>query len=320
MATFMLQFHPIIQHWFDERYGTPTDIQKTAWPRIAERDHLLITAPTGSGKTLTAFLWTLNRFASGDLECGATRVIYISPLKALNNDIRKNLLEPLAVLRERFEASGERFPDVNVATRSGDTDAEARRQMLRNPPEILITTPESLNILLTSRGGSNLLHDIDTVILDEIHSVVDGKRGVYLMTAVERLAALSGEFQRIALSATVNPLERVADFVAGFRSTAGGYEKRQVDVLVSSAKKTYDIVTRYPESAANRGEDEKVWDYLAEDILPRIHQNQSTLVFVNSRALCEKLTYKLTTPQVGWSPGPIMVHCPAKSAPRWKPA
>lgn len=291
----MVQFHPIIQQWFDERYGSATDIQAMSWPRIAERDNLLITAPTGSGKTLTAFLWTLNRFAIGELETGATRVLYISPLKALNNDIRKNLLQPLKELNERFEAQGQVFPKVGVSVRSGDTQPEERRRMLRQPPEILITTPESLNIMLSSRGGLNILHDIDTVILDEIHAVVDSKRGVYLMSAIERLAALSGEFQRIALSATVNPLDTVANFVAGYRRDGETYTKRQVDVLVSQAKKTYDISIRYPEAAANRGEDEKIWDYLAADLLPKIHENNSTLIFVNSRALCEKLTYKINT-------------------------
>ncbi len=289
----MLQFHPIIQQWFTERYGDPTDIQAQAWPRIAERDHLLITAPTGSGKTLTAFLWTLNRFITGDLATGATRVLYISPLKALNNDIRKNLIEPLNELRASFDSAAVTFPDINVAVRSGDTDAQERRRMLRQPPEILITTPESLNILLTSRGGQNILHDIDTVILDEIHGVVDAKRGVYLMSAIERLVAMSGEFQRIALSATVNPLQSVADFIAGYERQGSQYSQRQVGILTSTAKKEYDISIRYPEAAIQESEDDSVWDHLADDMLPRIQANQSTLVFVNSRMLCEKLTFKI---------------------------
>ncbi|MBO6556226.1 MAG: DEAD/DEAH box helicase [Pseudomonadales bacterium] len=289
----MLQFHPIIQQWFDERYGAPTDIQSMSWPRIAERENLLITAPTGSGKTLTAFLWTLNRFATGELKTGATRVLYISPLKALNNDIRKNLLDPLSELNRRFEREDEALPRIGVSVRSGDTEPEARRRMLRQPPEILITTPESLNIMLSSRGGLNILQDIDTVILDEIHAVVDSKRGVYLMSAIERLASMNGEFQRIALSATVNPLETVAEFVGGFERTGDDYKKRNVEILASNARKTYDISIRYPENAANRGEDEKIWDYLAEDLLPKIQKNNSTLIFTNSRALCEKLTYKI---------------------------
>ncbi|MBT7371154.1 MAG: DEAD/DEAH box helicase, partial [Gammaproteobacteria bacterium] len=289
----MISFHPIIQQWFGEKYGEPTDIQQQSWPKIADRENLLITAPTGSGKTLTAFLWTLNRFITGDLETGKTRVLYISPLKALNNDIRKNLLTPLAELKTQFEDAGEGFADIKVDTRSGDTDPDHRRRMLRHPPEILITTPESINLLLSSQGGRSILYDIDTVILDEIHGVVDSKRGVYLMSAVERLVTLSGEFQRIALSATINPLETVAQFVAGYQLKGDVYQKREISILTSGAKKKYDIRIHYPEVAANRGEDEKVWDYLAEDLLPQIHENNSTLVFVNSRALCEKLTFKL---------------------------
>ncbi len=222
-------------------------------------------------------------------------MLYISPLKALNNDIRKNLIEPLTELQKRFENQNATFPKIGVSVRSGDTDQEERRRMLRQPPEILITTPESLNILLSSRGGMNILHDIDTVILDEIHAVVDSKRGVYLMSAIERLAAINGEFQRIALSATVNPLERVAEFVAGFRRDGNDYLKRSMNIVASTEKKTYDIRIRYPEAAANRGEDEKIWDYLAADLLPKIQKNNSTLIFTNSRALCEKLTYKINT-------------------------
>ena len=291
----MAAFHPIIQQWFDERYGEPTDIQQQSWPRIAAREHLLITAPTGSGKTLTAFLWTLNRFFTGDLATGNTRVLYISPLKALNNDIQRNLLEPLAELKLRFETSDTPCPLIRVQTRSGDTDAADRRRMIRHPPEILITTPESLNLMLSSAGGRSLLYEIDTVILDEIHSVVDSKRGAYLMSAIERLVPLSGEFQRIALSATINPLELVASYVAGYKRQKNNFIPREISMLTSTAEKQYDIQIRYPERAADRDEEEKVWDYLAEDMLPRIHENNSTLIFVNSRALCEKLTFKLNT-------------------------
>lgn len=280
-------FHPSIRQWFQGRYPSPTAVQVNAWPRIQTGKHLLITAPTGTGKTMTAFLWTLNRFATGDLALGATRVLYISPLKALNNDIAKNLLNPLSELREQFPD----FPEVRVQTRSGDTEQQQRRRMIRNPPEILITTPESLNLMLSSASGLSMLGNIETVILDEIHAVVDSKRGVYLMTAIERLAALSGEFQRIVLSATVNPLTRVADFVAGYRlDEQKRLIPRQVGIVRTDATKDFDIRIRYPETTANRPQDEKIWPTLAADFHERINENRSTLLFVNSRTQAEQIT------------------------------
>ena len=286
-------FHPIIQNWFTEKYGGPTDIQNQAWPRIATGENLLITAPTGSGKTLTAFLWALNQFINGELDTGSTKILYISPLKALNNDIQKNLLTPLSELMRCFEEAGEAFPDIRVQTRSGDTATDQRRRMLKNPPEILITTPESLNLLLSSQGGRGVLHDISTVILDEIHAVVSTKRGTYLMTAIERLVPLSGEFQRIGVSATINPLETVADFIAGYSRNHDQYNKRQIAVVAGNSEKRYEISIVYPDIVAHRGEDEKIWDYLAQDLLLRINANSATLVFVNSRVLAETLTLKI---------------------------
>jgi len=187
-------FHPLIAQWFTERYGLPTDVQEQGWPKIASGEHVLITAPTGSGKTLTAFLWAINQ------------------LKALNNDIYRNLMGPLNDLKEVFEQNRIPFPPIRVRTRSGDTPQSDRRVMLRHPPEILITTPESLNLLLSSNGGRTVLQGISTVILDEIHGVIGNKRGTHLITAVDILVPLSGEFQRIALSATIRPLETVAEF------------------------------------------------------------------------------------------------------------
>ena len=142
-------FHPLIREWFETELGEPTDVQAKAWPEIAAGRHVLATAPTGSGKTLTAFLWALNQLISGEWELGMTRVLYISPLKALNNDIQRNLIQPLEALKTKFEVAGEDFPNIRVQTRSGDTSQSARRRMLRRPPEILITTPESLNLLLS---------------------------------------------------------------------------------------------------------------------------------------------------------------------------
>ena len=146
-------FHPLIVKWFKESVGNPTDIQKKSWPEIASGNNVLITAPTGSGKTLTAFLWAINRLITGEWETGTTRVLYVSPLKALNNDIKQNLIKPLDELNSLFESEGEAFPRIGVMTRSGDTSQSDRRYMVRHPPEIVITTPESLNLLLSSKSG-----------------------------------------------------------------------------------------------------------------------------------------------------------------------
>lgn len=294
MTDSLASFHPGVRRWFESAFEAPTDVQAKAWPRIASGENLLITAPTGSGKTLTAFLWTLNQFITGALPTGHTRVLYISPLKALNNDIQRNLLSPLADLANQLAGQGIDFPNIRVETRSGDTEQADRRRMLRHPPEILITTPESLNLLLSSAGGQSLLTGIRTVILDEIHSVVDNKRGVYLMSAIERLVPLSGEFQRIALSATVHPMDRVAAWVGGFERLEGNaFNARPISVLEANGNKQYDIQVSYPEAAATRGEDDKIWDSLVPEFISKIRRNRSTLLFVNSRALCETITHKI---------------------------
>ena len=285
------RFHPEIQRWFDRRFRTPTDVQERSWPRIAAGEHLLITAPTGSGKTLTAFLWAIDSFATGQCEPEATRVLYISPLKALNNDIRANLVVPIAEIRERFAQAGAEFPNIRVQTRSGDTDPGDRQRMLRRPPELLITTPESLTLLLTTVRGRQALSTVETVILDEIHSVVENRRGVQLMTGLERLVEVAGEFQRVALSATVRPLEAVADYVGGRDASGAG---RPVGIVESKAPKAIDFRVRFPEAArvaADNGE--KIWEPLSDSFKDVIDANRSTLFFTNSRRMAEKITLKL---------------------------
>ncbi len=288
-------FHPLVRQWFADEVGQPTDVQTQSWPRIAAGDHMLISAPTGSGKTLTAFLWALDRLLTGAWDSGQVRVLYVSPLRALNTDIRRNLQAPLAALNECFRAAGEQTPGIQVLTRSGDTPQSVRQRMLRRPPEILITTPESLNILLTSKGGRSLLTGLRTVILDEIHAVAASKRGTHLITAVDRLVPLSGEFQRIGLSATIRPMATIADFIGGFelRQTEGGvgYVKRQVSLVRSSTAKTYDVRVRHPTAGGDLDiEDETLWQALSEDFREVIRRNRSTLLFANSRRMTEKVT------------------------------
>ena len=295
-----VRFHPVIQTWFAEKVGEPTEVQRQVWPRIAAGAHVLATAPTGSGKTLAAFLWAIAQFLNGAWTPGQIRVLYISPLKALNNDIRRNLLLPLKELRQGWEAAAGAapWPAMSVMTRSGDTPGSERQRMLHKPPEFLITTPESLNLLISSPRSRRLLSGVQMVILDEIHALVGQKRGTHLMTAVERLTLLCGEFQRVALSATIKPLQEVAHFIGGYTlSTKGGgpsYARRPVDIIETAGSKTYQLRVSIPESLEQKSEADSerqsFWHFLADDLKPIIENNSSTLIFANSRRLTEKLT------------------------------
>ena len=282
-------FHPLIRSWFSERLGAPTEVQLRAWEEVRRGRHVLVTAPTGSGKTLAAFLWAINQLLSGAWPSGGTRVLYISPLRALNNDVRRNLLTPLEELEERFARAGVPFPPLKVQTRSGDTPGNERRRMLKSPPEILITTPESLNILLASKGSRHLLTGIETVILDEIHAVAGAKRGTHLITALERLVPLSGEFQRIALSATVRPLETVAEFIGGLQEMNGQYRRRPVAIVRGERTKQFTLQIVAP-GAAETGPGEEIWPALARRFRRIIEEHRSTLFFANSRRTTEKVT------------------------------
>ncbi len=279
-------FHPAIARWFADRFSEPTPVQARSWPLIAAGEHVLATAPTGSGKTLTAFLWALDRYASGTWTTGHTRVVYISPLKALNTDIRENLTGPLAEL----QAAGD-FPEVRVQTRSGDTSPADRQRMLRRPPEILITTPESLALLLTSRNGQHALGGVETVILDEIHAVAGNRRGVALMASLERLVELCGEFQRLALSATVEPLAEMARYVGGY--DAGG-APRPVRTVRAPAGKPLTFRVRFPRAVKEALADgQRIWDPLAASFRRLAEENTATLFFTNSRHLAEQVTLKM---------------------------
>lgn len=297
-------FHPLIGDWFRRTLGEPTEVQAAAWPLIANGQHLLVSAPTGTGKTLTAFLWSLHQLLTGVWPGGQLRVLYVSPLKALNNDIQHNLLSPLAALESAFDAAGTAHEAVRVMTRSGDTTSSERQRMVRRPPEILITTPESLNILLTSNGGRSMLGGIQSVIFDEIHAAAGSKRGTHWITAVDRLVPLAGEFQRIALSATVRPLETIARFIGGYqllpldeRATEAEYRPRPVAVVTAREQKRYDLTldvagSQLADSTSPTVSEpgESAWESLARELAARIAGNRSTLIFANSRRTTERLT------------------------------
>ncbi len=211
--------HPLVRDWFVERFGTPTEPQLQGWPHILGGQPTLISAPTGSGKTLAAFLICIDRLVrkalAGELK-DQTEVLYVSPLKALSNDIQKNLEIPLGEILQLAGQRGMLMPEIRTAVRTGDTLAQERRAMLAHPPHILVTTPESLYILLTAARSREVLRTVESVIVDEIHAVADDKRGAHLALSLERLDYLTGKgLPRIGLSATQKPIELVADFLTG---------------------------------------------------------------------------------------------------------
>ncbi len=290
-------FHPEIAAWMGSEHGAPTAIQRDVWPLIASGAHVLASAPTGSGKTLCAFLWALDRLLTGVWQPGTIRVLYVSPLKALNNDIQRNLMLPLTQLSQRFEKRGLPCPELHVATRSGDTPAAERQRMARQPPEILITTPESLSLLLASKSGRGILNGVKTLITDEVHAIAGNRRGVWLAAAAERLVDLAGEYQRIALSATVRPLDAIARWIGGYPATADGNpsaDPRPVRVVSSSERPRLDL--RIEALAPDQLPEDGGFDALspiARAIASRCERNRSTLVFCNSRQMAEKLAYRI---------------------------
>jgi ATP-dependent Lhr-like helicase len=250
----LASFHPLVREWFARRYGRPTAVQAQAWPAIASGRHVLALAPTGSGKTLTAFLGAISRIASGELPPDLLSVLYVSPLKALGEDVRRNLETPLSELASLFASRGASWPDIRAATRSGDTSQADRRRMLRRPPSILATTPESLALMLDSASSRAMLQSVRLVVLDEIHALAGDKRGALLACSVGRLALLAGEFQRVALSATARPVEVLADFVGGRRLAYGeggraSYERREVSVIAPASEKRIELRVEWPDPA-----------------------------------------------------------------------
>src|SRR5213080_1970677 len=282
--------HPLIQDWFVQKFGTPTEPQEQGWPHILAGRTTLISAPTGSGKTLAAFLACIDRLVrkalAGDLR-DRTEALYISPLKALGNDIQKNLENPLREITEAAGAQGLLMPEIRAAVRTGDTLQPERRAMLKRPPHILVTTPESLYILLTAEKSRAILRDVETVIVDEIHAVADDKRGAHLALSLERLEALSHRPPvRIGLSASQKPIEEVAHFLRG--------NDRPDSVIVNIGhKRQLDIAVEVPASQLGPITTNEMWDEVYDRVAELVHQNRSTLVFVNTRRLVERVAHNL---------------------------
>ena len=291
------QFHPAVARWFEQTFGSPTEPQMRGWPAIQSGRHALISAPTGSGKTLAAFLASLDalfRQGAEDHLPDETQVVYVSPLKALSNDIRKNLQEPLSGIRALLgEANGHDI-DVRAEVRTGDTTAAQRQALIKRPPHILVTTPESLYLLLTSESGRRMLGTARTLILDEIHAVVDDRRGAHLALSVERLAALvQGPLQRIGLSATQKPIEEVARFLVGTRAVdeAGNPDCEIIDI---GHRRELDLAIEMPKSPLEAVMSNEVWEEVYRRLAELIEAHRTTLVFVNTRRMAERVTHHLS--------------------------
>src|ERR1700735_1263313 len=273
-------FHPLVEEWFSARFGTPTQPQLAGWPIIRAGHDVLISAPTGSGKTLAAFLICLDRLVRaarvGELP-NETEVVYVSPLKALSNDIHKNLEVPLAEISELAARRGIPFSTIRTAVRTGDTPASERQHMGKHRPHILVTTPESLYILLTAEKSRAMLQTTRTVIVDEIHAVADDKRGSHLALSLARLDALCGcdaKPQRIGLSATVKPIQQVAEFLSPHARIVDIGHRREMELAVEVPRDELGPVASNEMWA-------EIYDRLAELILT----HRTTLVFVNTRRL-----------------------------------
>src|ERR1044071_3120890 len=292
-------FHPAVARWFARSFPAPTDSQLQAWPEIKKQRHTLIAAPTGSGKTLAAFLSAIDDLVRLGVEEkleNSTHVIYVSPLKALSNDVQRNLQVPLEGIQDELKALG--LPEVNIRTlvRTGDTPAAERTAMTKRPPHVVVTTPESLYILLTSDGGRRMLETARTLILDEIHAVVGDKRGSHLALSIERLQQLvrqkGSSLVRIGLSATQRPIEEVARFLVGTENIDANNIPDWTLIDSGHARKL-DIAVELPESPLSAVMSGEVWDEVYDRLTQLIRQHKTTLIFVNTRRLSERVARHL---------------------------
>nr|WP_294864911.1 DEAD/DEAH box helicase [uncultured Pseudogulbenkiania sp.] len=289
-------FHPAVARWFVATFATPTAAQAQAWPVIQSGRHVLIAAPTGSGKTLAAFLAAIDALVREGLSGGLpdeTQVVYVSPLKALSNDIQKNLETPLAGIRDALAACGLPEVDIRTLVRTGDTPQAEREKMRRRPPHIVVTTPESLYVLLGSESGRKMLATTRTVIVDEIHALAPNKRGSHLALSLERLAALTGDrLVRVGLSATQKPIEEVARFLVG--AAADGGRAPDCTVIDTGHARRRDLALEVPLSPLEAVMSGEVWQQVYDRLATLIDEHRTTLVFVNTRRLAERVTRHLS--------------------------
>ncbi|MDF2872286.1 MAG: hypothetical protein K0R05_3861 [Anaerocolumna sp.] len=281
-------FHPITKEWFTQKIGIPTKVQEGAWPAIAAGENTLVSAPTGTGKTLSAFLVFIDRLKQKAREGTLKQelhVIYISPLKSLAGDIRENLRRPLNGIseEERKAGYGESVPfDINVAIRTGDTTSSERKTMIKTPPHILITTPESLYLLLTSKSGQSILRTAKAIIIDELHAMIDSKRGAHLMLSLARLDKLCTEpLQRIGLSATIEPLKLAAEYLS----------PDAVTIIAPKMEKKVEIVVASPLPYGKKSSKDPIWEEIALTIFDYCRSTKSVIAFVEGRRYAEKLAY-----------------------------
>jgi ATP-dependent Lhr-like helicase len=287
-------FHPAVLDWFVSTFGRPTPVQEQGWKVVASGQDALLLAPTGSGKTLAAFLWALSELVSTDPLPDETRVLYVSPLRALSGDVQRNLEEPLRQIRQRARVLGHQLPEVRVAVRTGDTLPRDRERMKRRPPHVLITTPESLYLLLTAPGSRGVLRTVRTVIVDELHALAQDKRGAHLSLSLERLERVTGAPpQRIGLSATAHPVEELAGLLVGTGRT-GPDGRPRCAVVDVGWQREWDLSVWVPQQVLGPVATHEVWAEVYDRIAELASQHRTTLVFVSTRRLAERLAHRLT--------------------------